>query len=220
MGIYGNILYEDTIFRERLTDLLNQNSATFQELSNKLLAKGHVSDEELINLKRELQSLLTDTQSSLEEQINEKIDSKEVYTKSQANSLFLNSNSAKNIYATIDVVNSEIQERKQKDSNLTNKVNQVDKIATKAANDIDLLLDSIEKQGQLLDLLESLRIQLQENSVAKLLARVQYLEDVLFSEEYDLIIGEIDDNQATDPPADIMNIVYDGGLVTQKEENE
>lgn len=178
---------------------------TRKDLAELLLANGPLSDKFNTKVdKAEGQRLITASEI-------EKLANLQNYDDTQVN------NNINNVQAAIT---AEARTRTEEDAKLRNQITGVQNLANSTKNTVDSLMGTKEDKEEIENLMNSLKTQLGENSVAKLLARVQYLEDILFSEEYDLIIGEIDDNQATDPPADIMNIVYDGGLVTQKEEIE
>lgn len=178
---------------------------TRQRLAELLLANGPLSDKFNTKVdKVEGQRLITASEI-------EKLANLQNYDDTQIN------NNISNVQSTIV---EEARIRAEEDIKLKNQIIGVQNLANSTKNTVDSLMGTKEEKEEIENLMNSLKTQLGENSVAKLLARVQYLEDVLFSDDYDLIIGEIDNNQATEPPADIMNIIYDGGLVIQKEENE
>lgn len=210
MSIYGKILFEHQSFQDLISP--DSSSNTRNTLAELFLEGGPLRDE-FDNINNELDTKVdkVEGQRLITASEIEKLANLQNYVDNQVNN---------NISDVQSAIAAEARVRAEEDTKLGNQITGVQNLANSTKNTVDNLIGTKEDKEEIENLMNSLKTQLGENSVAKLLARVQYLEDVLFSEEYDLIVGEIDDNQATKPPTDNMNIVYDGGLVTQKEEIE
>lgn len=210
MSIYGKILFEHQSFQDLISP--DSSSNTRNTLAELFLEGGPLKDE-FDNIDNELDTKVDKVEGErlITAPEIEKLANLQNYDDTQVNN---------NINSVQSAIIAEARTRAEEDTKLRNQLTGVQNLANSTKNTVDNLMGTKEDKEEIENLMNSLKTQLGENSVAKLLARVQYLEDVLFSEEYDLIIGEIDDNQATEPSVDNMNIVYDGGLVTQKGENE
>lgn len=206
MSIYGKILFEHHSFQ----DLISQAnpSPTRDHVVNLMLA-----DEEGPLYKKfdtkvdkaEGQRLITaDEVSKLEELKN--YDDTEVYNKIDEVESTINS-----------TLTQEIQARSDQDTILNNQISELKQSFQEMEQDLQDLIGTAQEKEELMSLIKALKDQLTEDSLVILMARVQQLEKILYSDN--LIIGEVDEN--TYHPISPTNVlIYDGGLVTQKEEIE
>ena len=204
MSIYGKILFEHQSFQDLITPI--EGTETRQTIANLLINEDPLQSTLAAKVdKEEGKRLITEEELEKLSGLNN-YDDTEVYEKI---------NEVESAISTALV--QEAQARSGQDTILDNQISELRQSFQEMDQDLQDLIGTAQEKEELMSLIQALKDQLTADGLVILMARVQQLEKILYSDN--LIIGEVDEN--TYHPISPTNVlVYDGGLVTQKEEIE
>lgn len=190
MSIYGKILFDHENFQDLITP--SDNSHTRHHVANLFLENGPIANE--FNKKVDK---IDDHRLITPEEIN-KLADLEKYVNSQ-------------IKAESDQIYSNITNTEE---NLNNQLDNLNSSINTVAQDLCDLIGTVDKKDELMTIIQSLKNQLTEDGLVLLMARVQQLENLLYTDN--LIIGEVDNSSVGPIGNDITHLIYDGGMVYEE----